>query len=165
VKFNSNTASYYSTTVTPTTRGTILRRFFIALITFSLMIDFALAEDSDLELGKQLMYCSILKMKLARAGGKSETGEAEYKKAYDLMIVSTADLIPVDQLNSEFANVQSQFRQDIALKVEEQKTTPDAVELFLANKYRECQKLQAERGLEAYKRGVGKMTKESSSPK
>ena len=92
-----------------------------------------------------------------------DAGEREHKNAEELTLVSVASLIPIEQMDGEYAKVLTNFNSDIAAKIEQRKVNPDAVTNFLVEKYLVCEKLQKEKGSEMYKRGVEALSKKSNT--
>lgn len=127
----------------------------IAILVLSLTaLSSAQGNEVDRELGQQFLYCGELKMRLAKVNKNRELGEQEYRKAEELMLVSIASLIPIEEMDSEHAKAAARLSKDISAKREQEKGEPGAWSDFLVDKYFLCDKLQKEKGSEIYKRGV-----------
>lgn len=124
--------------------------FFLSMIALGVRA----ADTAELDLARQFLYCGELKIRVAKMNKDRIAGERERKNAEELMLVSVAPLIPSDQLDHEYSTVATALSKEIGIKLDQDKAEKDALLNFLVEKYRVCETLQKEKGLDAYKTGV-----------
>jgi len=91
------------------------------------------------------------------SGLQAPDKERRSKAAYARMLIQTSTLIPKDQLNTEYRVAQDRLADELKSKVSERATNPAAVGEFLRDQYVSCQKLESEKGKDAFARGMETM--------
>lgn len=133
---------------------------------FSLILFFLIplslqANETDLELGRDLMDCAVLRMKLANTNADPDEGQKSAKTAYTLMLIQTSTLIPRESLEAEWTNAQKRFVKAVSEKASEKDSEIDILAGYLTERLLACRQLEAEKGRDAYMRGMEAMMKKS----
>jgi hypothetical protein len=129
---------------------TYIFKLCIALLTFLLTaVTSAYSQElSDLEKGREFMYCGRLNMLLLQSQGDVDGDQEEYKQqqknSYAKMLMTAGAYLPSDTLNSEFSSATTRLAKEVNDVSETDKVDKGATGRLLKSRYEYCRRFEEE---------------------
>jgi hypothetical protein len=103
-------------------------------------------EMSDLEKGREFMYCGRLNILLLQSQGDVDGDQEKYKEqrktAYTKMLMTAGAYLPSDTLNSEFSTAAARLTKEVNDAAETDKVEKGATGRLLKSRYEYCRRFE-----------------------
>jgi hypothetical protein len=103
-------------------------------------------EMSDLEKGREFMYCGRLNMLLLQSQGNVDGDQEKYKQqqknTYTKMLMTAGAYLPSDTLNSEFSTASARLAKEVNGAAETDKVEKGATGRLLKSRYEYCRRFE-----------------------